>query len=78
MFLVMKRFIMDDVPLCLVATKNKAVAYVSKDQAKDRYATPAQQIQAGCDIGTEACAYMIVEFNSKGFPITNYVFPLEN
>ena len=77
MFLVIKRFPLDDIPLCLVTTKGEELMQVVNDHTKTRFATATQEDLMGCNIGCEAVAYMIIEFDSKGLPIKSEIFPLQ-
>lgn len=74
MFLTMKRFAMDDVPLCLTTTKNEALVLIGADWVQDdsEFATQAQQNLMQCDIGSERCAYIVIEF-VDGLPVNSQV-----
>lgn len=76
MFLVLKRFPYDDVPIRLTKTKAEAMVYVGADWIQDGYkhATTEQQDWMYCDIGSEFCdAYLIVEFDSSGKPVNSQI-----
>ena len=73
MFLVMKRFPMDDVPLCLVKGLEHAEKRIVEDIERDRvngdYASQEQQDLMQVDIGGEFTgAYIVIEFDSEGNP----------
>jgi len=75
MFLVMKRFPMDDVPLCLVkglehAEKRIIEDIVERDCVNGDYASQEQQDFMQVDIGGEFTgAYIVIEFDSEGSPV---------
>ena len=84
MFLVMKRFPMDDVPLCLVKGLEHAEKRIVEDIERDRvnaeetkwwynprtYASQEQQDLMQVDIGGEFIgAYIVIEFDSEGSPV---------
>ncbi len=72
MFLVLKRFPMDEVPMGLYETMDDALSSVESDEGT--YATQEQQDIADCDIGCEFCnAYLIVEFDKTGKPTKSEV-----
>lgn len=78
MFLVLKRFPMDDVPLCLVKTKRTAKRRIEKDKKEgSEYATDEQEKLMKLNIGLECCAYMIVTFNLKGQPTNSEIWNYE-
>ena len=74
MFLVLKRFPMDDVPIVLLRTKAGALTRICIDVVKNKYATKKQRDLMQCDIGCAFCdAYLIVEFDDTGEPISSQI-----
>jgi hypothetical protein len=74
MFLVLKRFPMDDVPIGLCKTKREALALIIKDQSNDTFMTNEQSKLMQLDAGLAYCgAYLLVEFNKTGEPIKSSV-----
>lgn len=86
MFLILKRFPMDDVPIGLYKTMDEAVFYVDSDWGNSadeidvftgktgNYATGEQQDLMQCDIGCEFCGtYLIVEFDDRGQTVNSQI-----
>ena len=75
MFLVLKRFPMDDVPIGLYKNMNEVDFHIGADQDRgENYATPEQQELMQCDVGCKFYGtYLIVEFNDVGEPVNSKI-----
>jgi hypothetical protein len=67
MFLVLKRFAMDDVPVLLTDNRREALLCAVAEEVIE-FATEDDQHISGTDIGTELCRVTIIEFDQYGLP----------
>jgi hypothetical protein len=65
MYLILKRFPLDDVPIGLRPTKSEALELITEDGPS---ATPEQERIIMTDISSPAVAYLVVEFDGDGKP----------
>lgn len=72
MIIILKRFAMDDVPVRLVKTWKEVEVYCKRKRSI--YATKKEQDIANATIGSEAAAYLAVEFDVYGKPIKSKVY----
>ena len=76
MYLVMKRFMLDDVPVALFSDEKLAQNKAKSLAAKASYATDKDEDIAQIDIGSELVAAMVVEFDAKGKPVKSDIYPV--
>jgi hypothetical protein len=65
MYLVLKRFPLDDVPIGLRPTKSEALELIAEDGPS---ATPEQERIMKTNIDNPAVTYLVVEFDGDGKP----------
>ena len=75
MYLIMKRFMLDDVPVALFSDEKLAQNKAKELAAEASYATAKDQDIAQIDIGSELVAAMVIEFDAEGKPVKSDIYP---